>query len=187
MTSITGFKTYDFFYPRATTHTGPADQQLSAGIRTVGLFQPGVPAELAPPAGRCGLPARASTAKKWMPPSTTSTARIQLCRALVKTEVGVANDPAAFTWAPGTTVTGCSDPTLRGLVWGFCHRSGHHPRQTSPSGSMNKGDYAGWGRLCGWHLVRHRPAGFDARRTPTPTTARSSSTSVLDSDGRARQ
>ena len=65
-----------------------------------------------------------------------------LCRAIVQTEVGPATSPDDFTWAPGTTVTGCDDPLFE-LVWG----DDVDPTAllaNKPETNVNKGVYTGW-------------------------------------------
>lgn len=141
LTSLTGVKQYDFFYREdydataSFTNDYEVDQDVDYFSQELRLNSPDD--------GPLTWFAGASIYRERV------TGRFvnrydedDLCRALVQTEVGEADDPDAFTWAPGTTVTGCNDPVFE-FVWDDdidpLDIDGDKAER-----NINKGRYKGW-------------------------------------------
>src|SRR5690606_38418039 len=141
LTSITGYKTYDFFYredydatPRFVNDY-EVDQEIDYFSQEFRLNSPDD--------GRlvwfAGVSAYVEDAKARF---ANRYDEDELCRALPRTEVGEADDRDEFTWAPGTTVTGCADPVFID-VWG----DDIDPADIDGNKAevnANRGDYWGW-------------------------------------------
>ena len=180
LTSITGFKTYDFFYREDYDATAQPTNNYQQK-QNVDYFSQEFRLNSSP-----------NQKIVWFAGASFYSERVDatfdniydedaLCRALVKTETqeGAVNDPDAFTWAPGTTVTGCADPTFQ-EVWGPIDPDAITANKSERS--MNQGDYLGWAVYADgtWSITDRLDLTVGGRYTYD---SKDFQTSVLDSGG----
>lgn len=139
LTSITGFKTYKFFYR----------EDYDATAQPVNNYQQDQDVDYVSQEFRVNSAPNQKIV--WFAGASFYSETIDatfdniysedaFCRALVQTEVG--DEPGELNWPAGTTVTGCADPTFQG-VWGPID-----PAEITAGKSernISRGDYLGFG------------------------------------------
>jgi iron complex outermembrane receptor protein len=139
LTSITGFKTYKFFYredydaTNQPTNNYQQDQDVNYVSQELRLNS-------APNQKLVWFAGASIYSENVHATFDNIYSENAFCRALVKTEVG--NDPLALNWPEGTTVSGCADQTFQD-VWGAIDTAAITDGKSERN--ISRGHYLGFG------------------------------------------